>query len=141
MKALLAAMRQLKACAVLAGGCSPPSQINPYYIANATSVCDSTDGPLPNLPTPGVAYECPTWKLNSGPLWMGLGCLAIMTILMSRSFKASQAKPSISICMPMMKMRSSKATLKSARPIMAMRQAHRSVASPNTAADSPATRK
>ena len=67
------------------------SQINPYYISNTTSVCDAgaTNAPLPNLPTAGTAYECPTWKLNSGPLWMGLGCLAIMTILMSRSFKVS----------------------------------------------------
>ena len=67
------------------------SQINPYYIANTTSVCDAgaTNAPLPNLPVAGTAYECPTWKLNSGPLWMGLGCLAIMTILMSRSFKVS----------------------------------------------------
>lgn len=75
-----------------AGGCSPPSRVEPYFIADTTSVCTPQDGaPLPNLPAPGPNYECPSWKLNSGPLWMGLGCLAIMTILMSRNFKVPSA--------------------------------------------------
>ena len=76
---------------LLTGGCSTDSQLSPYFISNTSSVCDAgaTNAPLPNLPVAGTAYECPTWKLNSGPLWMGLGCLAIMTILMSRSFKVS----------------------------------------------------
>lgn len=75
----------------IAGGCSTDSQLSPYFISNTSSVCDAgaTNAPLPNLPVAGTAYECPTWKLNSGPLWMGLGCLAIMTILMSRNFKVS----------------------------------------------------
>lgn len=80
------------------GGCSTESQINPYYISNTTSVCDlgATNAPLPNLPTAGTAYECPSWKLNSGPLWMGLGCLAMMSILMSRSFKVTCSASSVS---------------------------------------------
>ena len=74
------------------GGCSTESQLSPYYIANTSAVCDTNnaDGaPIPDLGTPGTAYECPSYKLNSGPLWMGLGCLAIMTILMSRNFKVA----------------------------------------------------
>jgi AGZA family xanthine/uracil permease-like MFS transporter len=74
---------------VTLGGCSPPSRIEPYFIADTTQICSNASGPPPNLPPPGPAYECPNWKLNSGALWMGLGCLAIMTILMSRGFKAA----------------------------------------------------
>ncbi len=65
------------------------SQVHPYYIADTTGVCTPVPNgpPPPNLPPEGPNYECPSWKLNSGPIWMGLGCLAIMSILMSRNFK------------------------------------------------------
>ncbi|KAK9909947.1 hypothetical protein WJX75_009918 [Coccomyxa subellipsoidea] len=75
---------------VTLGGCSVPSQVHPYYIDDTTSVCTPQGNtPLPNLPPQGPNYECPTWKLNSGPLWMGMGALAIMSILMSRNFKGA----------------------------------------------------
>ncbi len=62
--------------------------MHPYFIADTTGVCTPEgNAPLPNLPPAGANYECPTWKLNSGPIWMGLGGLAIMSILMSRNFK------------------------------------------------------
>ena len=48
-----------------AGGCSTASQVSPYFIADTTGVCTPQgNAPLPNLPTAGTAYECPTWKLN-----------------------------------------------------------------------------
>ncbi|BDA42913.1 Adenine/guanine permease AZG1 [Coccomyxa sp. Obi] len=76
---------------VTLGGCSVESQVHPYYIADTTGICTPVPNgpPPPNLPPEGPNYECPTWKLNSGPLWMGLGCLAIMSILMSRNFKGA----------------------------------------------------
>ena len=49
---------------VCAGGCSPPSRIEPYFVADTTQICNPANGPVPNLPSPGPAYECPTWKLN-----------------------------------------------------------------------------
>lgn len=74
-----------------AGGCNVDDRIYPYYIADPTSVCTPAQpgGTLPNLPPAGTAYECLTNKMHSAPMWLGLGGLAIMTILMARNVKAA----------------------------------------------------
>lgn len=66
-------------------------RIYPYYIQDPSTVCSPAQngGTLPNLPPAGTAYECLTHKMHSGPMWLGLGGLAIMTILMSRNVRAA----------------------------------------------------
>ena len=73
------------------GGCNVDDRIYPYYIPDPTSVCTPAEpgGVLPNLPPAGTAYECLTNKMHSAPMWLGLGGLAIMTILMARNVKAA----------------------------------------------------
>ncbi|EIE24456.1 hypothetical protein COCSUDRAFT_14437, partial [Coccomyxa subellipsoidea C-169] len=73
------------------GGCNVDDRIYPYYIADPSSVCTPADpgGPIPNLPPAGTSYECLTNKMHSAPMWLGLGGLAIMTILMARNVKAA----------------------------------------------------
>ncbi|KAK9909872.1 hypothetical protein WJX75_008797 [Coccomyxa subellipsoidea] len=73
------------------GGCNVDDRIYPHYIADPTSLCTPSQpgGTLSNLPPAGTAYECLTNKMHSAPMWLGLGGLAIMTILMARNVKAA----------------------------------------------------
>ncbi|CAL8467446.1 g6984 [Coccomyxa elongata] len=73
------------------GGCSIDDRIYPYYISDTSTVCTPAQpgGTLPNLPPAGTAYECLTNKMHSAPMWLGLGGLAIMTILMARNVRAA----------------------------------------------------